>query len=119
MAIESFRQLILDVQAMMDPDFAGKLAADVAAGADTGEADTGFEFGESSNGKGQLSLSDAEEIATEEQGRDGFRAPDDAATLPELIRFLIDRTGYIKALEAEGSPEVWRAMKQSCCFEKR
>ncbi len=25
--------------------------------------------------------------------------------LPELIRFIIDRTGYIKALEAEGSPE--------------
>jgi DNA helicase-2/ATP-dependent DNA helicase PcrA len=34
-----------------------------------------------------------------------FRAPGDAATLPELIRFIIDRTGYIKALEAEGSPE--------------
>ncbi len=30
MAIESFRQLILDAQAMMDPDFAGKLSADVA-----------------------------------------------------------------------------------------
>jgi superfamily I DNA/RNA helicase len=47
MAIESFRQLILDAQAMMDPDFAGKLAADVAAGADTEDADTGFGFGAS------------------------------------------------------------------------
>ena len=37
----------------------------------------------------------------------GFRAPGDAATLPELIRFLIDRTGYIKALETEGSPEAF------------
>ena len=27
--------------------------------------------------------------------------------LPELIRFLIDRTGYIKALETEGSPEAF------------
>ncbi|MGH9520222.1 MAG: 3'-5' exonuclease, partial [Terriglobales bacterium] len=36
-----------------------------------------------------------------------FRAPGDAATLPELIRFLIDRTGYIKALEAEASPEAF------------
>ena len=36
-----------------------------------------------------------------------FRAPGDAATLPELIRFIIDRTGYIKALEAEGSPEAF------------
>ena len=26
MALDSFRQLILDAQAMMDPDFAGKLA---------------------------------------------------------------------------------------------
>ncbi len=35
----------------------------------------------------------------------GSSARKDVATLPELIRFLIDRTGYIKALEAEGSPE--------------
>ena len=49
MAVESFRQLILDAQAMMDPDFAGKLAADVAAGAESEEdADTGFGFGASS-----------------------------------------------------------------------
>jgi superfamily I DNA/RNA helicase len=49
MAIESFRQLILDAQAMMDPDFAGKLAADVAAGAESDvEADTDFGFGASS-----------------------------------------------------------------------
>ena len=42
-ALESFRQLILDAQAMMDPDFAGKLSADVAESA---SADTGFGFGE-------------------------------------------------------------------------
>ncbi len=33
MALDSFRQLILDAQAMMDPDFAGKLSADVAESA--------------------------------------------------------------------------------------
>ena len=44
MALESFRQLILDAQAMMDPDFAGKLAADVAE-SQAGDADTGFAFG--------------------------------------------------------------------------
>lgn len=167
MALESFRQLILDAQAMMDPDFAGKLSADVAAGSEAGDADTGFEFGASTAnaasaeeatsfdfgggkdqiplaGKDQIPLLDANsfspfaaqpkrpflvmpkqtggrEIANasggefesdpQEAGEDakerveGFRAPGDAATLPELIRFLIDRTGYIKALEAEGSPE--------------
>jgi DNA helicase-2/ATP-dependent DNA helicase PcrA len=176
MALDSFRQLILDAQAMMDPDFAGKLAADVAASVESGEdADTGFDFGaatddaagadpavnfdfgESSDGQiprldaasfspfattqsskrvrvpqvrgphGQVFVrgvedpslgpgiptqpnpdfdSDAEEVAQDEKGRGkAFRAPGDAATLPELIRFLIDRSGYIKALETEGSPE--------------
>lgn len=38
---------------------------------------------------------------------DGFRAPGDPATLPELIKFLNDRSGYIKALEAEGTPEAF------------
>jgi DNA helicase-2/ATP-dependent DNA helicase PcrA len=147
MALESFRQLILDAQAMMDPDFAGKLSADVAGEA---EADTGFEFGattagsdgaESATGfnfgsenENQLPLLDAnsfspfasqpkrpflvmpkkaagpepEALPEEEQKeKPAFRAPGDAATLPELIRFLIDRTGYIKALETEGSPEAF------------
>jgi DNA helicase-2/ATP-dependent DNA helicase PcrA len=159
MAIESFRQLILDAQAMIDPDFAGKLAADVAAGAESdAEADTGFAFGsaeadsasaESATsfdfGGGEVSQppildaasfspfaapprrpfltmpkpgitvgpepdfeSDAEEVAEDEKGHgSAFRKPGDAATLPELIRFLIDRTGYIKALETEGSPEAF------------
>jgi len=35
-----------------------------------------------------------------------FRNPGERGTLPELIRFLIDRSGYIKVLEAEGSPEA-------------
>ena len=42
-----------------------------------------------------------------EEQIEGFRTPGDAATLPELIRFLLDRTGYIKALETEGSPEAF------------
>jgi DNA helicase II / ATP-dependent DNA helicase PcrA len=191
MALDTFRQLILDAQAMMDPDFAGKLSADVAASADSEEADTGFEFGaaeqvgpgfspdmETEQGTGasapeeysatsfdfggnadQLPLldassfspfaaaskrpflkmpkpptesqaqnrvppvprtwgpgkpvppdpdfeSDAAEVAADENSEQpAFRAPGDAATLPELIKFLIDRTGYIKALETEGSPE--------------
>ena len=37
--------------------------------------------------------------------RAGFRAPGDAATLPELIKFLNDRSGYIRALEDEATPE--------------
>jgi DNA helicase-2/ATP-dependent DNA helicase PcrA len=160
MALDSFRQLILDAQAMMDPDFAGKLSADVAAGADvdseadtdfgfgaatadaaSSESATNFDFGESTDHP-QLPLLDAgayspfakstrpfltmpnqatkpdqpesksdpatEPPPAEAEGRgSAFRAPGDAATLPELIRFIIDRTGYIKALETEGSPEAF------------
>jgi DNA helicase-2/ATP-dependent DNA helicase PcrA len=37
--------------------------------------------------------------------RAAFRKPGDAATLPELIKFLNDRSGYIRALEEEATPE--------------
>ncbi len=154
-AIESFRQLILDAQAMMDPDFAGKLSADVAAGAETADSDTDFEFGAATadsasaesatdfdfggdSGHPQLQLLDASNFSpfvaqpkrpfltmpkrqsgneSEPSGEEGakeesakaapFRAPGDAATLPELVRFIIDRTGYVEALETEGSPEAF------------
>ena len=151
MAIESFRQLILDAQAMMDPDFAGKLSSDVAPDED---ADTGFAYGAASTeavspdaasadsatsfdfggNENQIPLLDAStyspfavqpkrpflvmpkkkaDAESQLEAKEGseetpaFRAPGDAATLPELIRFLIDRTGYIKALETEGSPEAF------------
>jgi DNA helicase-2/ATP-dependent DNA helicase PcrA len=46
----------------------------------------------------------AEEAASTESNT-GFRKPGDAATLPELIKFIIDRSGYIRALEEEATPE--------------
>ena len=177
MALDSFRQLILDAQAMMDPDFAGKLSADV----DSEAADTDFSFGASEPSEEQqqevtealeavadfsfganenqiplldashfspfaekpvrpflkmpkeprkdqastraqqitpLSQDPAKQRSLEKGGREfsdldaplsgdenPFRKPGDPATLPELIRFIIDRSGYIKALEAEASPE--------------
>jgi len=47
----------------------------------------------------------AGQMATAED-RAPFRKPGDAATLPEMIRFLIDRTRYIRSLEEEGTPEA-------------
>jgi ATP-dependent DNA helicase UvrD/PcrA len=164
MALDSFRELILDAQAMMDPDFAGKLAADVAE-VESKEGDTGFAFGAEEptaeqkqqvtealaaatdfnfgGNEDQLALldpshfspfasapaqpflkmpkqvraekphpepdleSDPEKVVKDvHSGEVAFRSPGDAATLPELIRFIIDRSGYIKALETEGSPEA-------------
>ena len=40
-----------------------------------------------------------------ESVRPAFRKPGEAATLPELIKFLNDRSGYIRALEEEATPE--------------
>jgi DNA helicase-2/ATP-dependent DNA helicase PcrA len=170
MALDSFRTLITDAQAMMDPDFAGKLSADIAESADE-DADTDFSFGAADaelsadqnealadaeavdfnfgGNENQMSLLDLSNFSPfaaeakkpflkmpqdrdqgtkgqrergsmgprdqgtegqrekENEGVEGFSKPGDAATLPELIRFLNDRTGYIKALEAEGSPEAF------------
>jgi DNA helicase-2/ATP-dependent DNA helicase PcrA len=44
------------------------------------------------------------EAANEADAR-AFRKPGDPATLPELIKFLNDRSGYIRALEDEATPE--------------
>ena len=43
--------------------------------------------------------------AATEAGVEGFRKPGEPATLPELIKFLNDRSGYIRALEEEATPE--------------
>ncbi len=46
------------------------------------------------------------ETANEADER-AFRKPGDPATLPELIKFLNDRSGYIRALEEEATPEAF------------
>jgi DNA helicase II / ATP-dependent DNA helicase PcrA len=40
-----------------------------------------------------------------DQPSEGFRTPGGAATVPEILKFLIDRTGYIKQLEEEATPD--------------
>ncbi len=47
----------------------------------------------------------ASEAPASEPERPAFRKPGDAATLPELIKFLNDRSGFIRALEEEATPE--------------
>ena len=45
------------------------------------------------------------EAAETNSERPAFRTEGDRATLPELIKFLNDRSGYIRALEDEATPE--------------
>ena len=48
----------------------------------------------------------AAEIKMEDE-KPAFRNPGDPATLPELIKFLNDRSGYIRSLEEEATPEAY------------
>jgi DNA helicase-2/ATP-dependent DNA helicase PcrA len=38
---------------------------------------------------------------------EGFRSPGGPANIAEILKFIIDRTGYIKVLEAEDTPEAF------------
>ncbi|HUZ93405.1 MAG TPA: UvrD-helicase domain-containing protein [Edaphobacter sp.] len=52
------------------------------------------------------SAAKSEDVVSETtQAKPAFRKPGDAATLPELIKFLNDRSGYIRVLEDEATPE--------------
>ncbi len=183
-ALDTFVRLIEDARALLAPDFAEKLAADLAAESgedakETGDAaepesdtdfsfaaaaevtdtipdataDTSFDFGDSAQGTLALAphpdtLEDAAPADEPAAGTDfdpvafnpfaaastapsksslrnsqkstpaapsaeedphaaAFRKPGDPATLPELIKFLIDRSGYIRALEEEATPEAF------------
>jgi len=48
---------------------------------------------------------DAVETVRSEETVEGFRAPGGPASIPEVLKFLIDRTGYIKQLEQEATPD--------------
>jgi DNA helicase-2/ATP-dependent DNA helicase PcrA len=45
------------------------------------------------------------EVAAGNEAVEGFRAPGGPASIPEILKFLIDRTGYIKQLEEEATPD--------------
>jgi len=55
--------------------------------------------------RGEKQAGAASEAAMDE--KPAFRKPGDRATLPELIKFLNDRSGYIRALEEEATPEAY------------
>jgi len=47
------------------------------------------------------------DAASSNEAVEGFRAPGAAANTAEILKFLIDRTGYIKQLEDEDTPEAY------------
>jgi len=81
------------------------------AGADT-DFDPGnlsFDFAASDSaaddGTGEDAPPSTDDVADE--AVEGFRTPGAAANTAEILKFLIDRTGYIKQLEEEDTPEAY------------
>jgi DNA helicase-2/ATP-dependent DNA helicase PcrA len=71
-----------------------------------------FQFGAGADeaddsGQGAPDTGPRAEASSTDVAEDGFRTPGGAATTSELLKFLIDRTGYIKLLEEEDTPEAY------------
>ncbi len=132
-ALKSFKDLIDDARAMLLGTFGERVAKTAAASDETrgeqppsavseeADADVSFEpaqLGENiSFDFGANDEPEEEEIAANPDSDDisanaesseaveGFRAPGGPASIPEILKFLIDRTGYIKQLEQEATPD--------------
>jgi len=135
-ALKSFRDLIQDAQAMLAGTYAEQLgssagvppaverasspasAQEATEGAGTDFDPTNFSFDFGANDHDHFSGSDEEKkdqgaprdtqpTADSTAAVEGFRAPGAAANTAELLKFLIDRTEYIKQLEEEDTPESY------------
>ena len=117
-ALAAFKQLIDDARAIYLGTFQEQLAKTAALKQPTSndEAQHAIDFSpemfEASDGgttdfSPESFAAEAAQgpAATEPEAVEGFRAPGGSATTAELLKFLIDRTGYIKQLEAEDTPE--------------
>jgi DNA helicase-2/ATP-dependent DNA helicase PcrA len=73
------------------------------------EAEEGTDFAEMGAESRDVSqASQGENANSQEETQapvEGFRSPGGPASIPEILKFLIDRTGYIKQLEEEATPD--------------
>jgi DNA helicase II / ATP-dependent DNA helicase PcrA len=88
-----------------DPEnFAFEFGEAVSAAA---EADDGVEAGGLHNRRQDAGATHAAAEAGTASASEAFRSPGGLGTTAELLKFLIDRTGYIKQLEQEDTPEAY------------
>ncbi|MGB7941696.1 MAG: UvrD-helicase domain-containing protein [Terriglobales bacterium] len=134
-ALNAFRELIEDGRAMLAGTFVERVEETAAArdqnavelrSAGTGQSpvttpagdDTDFDPGnfsfdfaagdaaaDEATGEGVRLSTDGVNKAADEV--EGFRTPGAAANTAEILKFLIDRTGYIKQLEEEDTPDAY------------
>jgi len=60
-----------------------------------------------SDGTGECARRSTDDVTDEVDAVEGFRAAGAAANTTEILKFLIDHTGYIKQLEEEDTPEAF------------
>jgi DNA helicase-2/ATP-dependent DNA helicase PcrA len=117
-ALKAFRDLIEDGRAMLAGTYAERLtessetetksrpaAVEISDQIAFDPADfspASFDFGTNAE-----ELEEAKSGDGNDESVEGFRAPGSAATTAELLKFLIDRTGYIKQLEEQDTPESY------------
>jgi DNA helicase-2/ATP-dependent DNA helicase PcrA len=91
-----------DLQHAMD--FSPEMFADDSAASDAVAA---AEFAPEMFGEEAADSSPSEEATpSAQEAVEGFRTPGEAASTAELLKFLLDRTGYIRQLEQEDTPET-------------
>jgi DNA helicase-2/ATP-dependent DNA helicase PcrA len=136
-ALQGFCEIVLDGRAMLAGTFVERLesreekelspipeAQQTVVRHDYDAVDTSFDFGavdDASDEAGLASSADDSEQPAQVYPGDGPRLPaldhmpsdkqtataGQAASTADLLKYLIDRTGYIKALEAEDTPESY------------
>jgi len=119
-ALKSFRDIIEDARAMLAGTYVERLqetaeaddrsappaAIDVAAEEETQFDPLAFDFG---GYMGDTPVEPTAEENSQDAGKDEVPAdfPKPTVSTAELLKFLIDRTGYIKQLEEEDTPEAY------------
>src|SRR6185312_3552242 len=93
-------------------EFGENISFDFGENAEEEEIPAGVDeidfLSEESAGAGRIGEGRAADgSGAESEAVEGFRAPGGAATVPEVLKFLIDRTGYIKQLEEEATPDAF------------
>lgn len=124
-ALKSFKELIEDARAMLLGSFADRLAettqthhgdtetrreqeedADVSFEPIQLGENISFDFGANEEPEQEeIAAANSAESSESPEPVEGFRTPGGVATIPEILKFLIDRTGYIKQLEEEATPD--------------
>ncbi len=117
-AVRGFRDLIEDARSMLAGTFVERLSSDAETSSAIGRrSSAGESVGDEKESAEDFFSKLAFEATDAETGQpaladdavpadDGFRAPGGPATVPEVLKFLFDRTGYIRQLEEEGTPEA-------------